>query len=116
MSLINQMLQDLDARRAAHGVGANLPKDVRPLPVLKSSRVPAVLGDGVQKCPTQAQRLRSVVGQWRVVLAQKHCPDAHPDVRQCAPFSSLPDETRVYPGHGPATSIGFEKQFNPFLS
>lgn len=29
---------------------------------------------------------------------------------------SLPDETRVYPGHGPATSIGFEKQFNPFLN
>jgi len=29
---------------------------------------------------------------------------------------SLPDETRVYPGHGSATSIGFEKQFNPFLS
>jgi glyoxylase-like metal-dependent hydrolase (beta-lactamase superfamily II) len=29
---------------------------------------------------------------------------------------SLPDETRVYPGHGPATSIGLEKQFNPFLS
>jgi glyoxylase-like metal-dependent hydrolase (beta-lactamase superfamily II) len=29
---------------------------------------------------------------------------------------SLPDETRVYPGHGPATSIGIEKQFNPFLS
>ena len=27
---------------------------------------------------------------------------------------SLPEETRVYCGHGPATSIGFEKQFNPF--
>lgn len=27
----------------------------------------------------------------------------------------LPDSCRVYPGHGPATSIGFEKQNNPFL-
>lgn len=27
----------------------------------------------------------------------------------------LPDETRVYPGHGPETTIGHEKQFNPFV-
>ena len=27
----------------------------------------------------------------------------------------LPDQTRVYPGHGPATSIGFERMHNPFL-
>lgn len=26
-----------------------------------------------------------------------------------------PDETEVYPGHGPATTVGFERQNNPFL-
>lgn len=28
----------------------------------------------------------------------------------------LPDDCIVYPGHGPETSIGEEKKFNPFLS
>ena len=28
----------------------------------------------------------------------------------------LPDNVKVYPGHGPATTIGFEKQTNPFLA
>jgi hydroxyacylglutathione hydrolase len=28
---------------------------------------------------------------------------------------TLPDETRVVPGHGPATSIGYERKANPFL-
>ena len=28
---------------------------------------------------------------------------------------ALPDETRVYSGHGPATTIAREKKFNPFL-
>jgi len=28
---------------------------------------------------------------------------------------ALPDETRVIPGHGPGTSIGEERQSNPFL-
>ncbi|MFU8858878.1 MAG: MBL fold metallo-hydrolase [Cyclonatronaceae bacterium] len=27
----------------------------------------------------------------------------------------LPDQTRVLPGHGPETSIGHEKKFNPFV-
>ncbi len=44
MSLINQMLQDLDNRRAAHGVGTHLPNDVRPLPQHNPSRLPWVLG------------------------------------------------------------------------
>ncbi len=29
---------------------------------------------------------------------------------------TLPDETVVYPGHGPATSIGAERASNPFLT
>jgi glyoxylase-like metal-dependent hydrolase (beta-lactamase superfamily II) len=27
----------------------------------------------------------------------------------------LPDETKVLPGHGPATTIGAERKSNPFL-
>lgn len=27
----------------------------------------------------------------------------------------LPDDTKVYPGHGPSTTVGYERQFNPYL-
>jgi glyoxylase-like metal-dependent hydrolase (beta-lactamase superfamily II) len=30
-------------------------------------------------------------------------------------FLSLPDETRVYSGHGPMTKVGDERLYNPFL-
>ncbi len=43
MSLINQMLQDLDARRAAHGVGVKLPSEIRPLPPAPAARWPWVM-------------------------------------------------------------------------
>jgi glyoxylase-like metal-dependent hydrolase (beta-lactamase superfamily II) len=29
---------------------------------------------------------------------------------------ALPDDVVVYPGHGPKTSIGFEKRTNPFCA
>ena len=56
MSLINRMLQDLDARRETHGAGANLPNDVRPLPAAPPSRLPwmlaALAGFGVAALAT----------------------------------------------------------------
>jgi glyoxylase-like metal-dependent hydrolase (beta-lactamase superfamily II) len=33
-----------------------------------------------------------------------------------AQLLALPDRTPVFPGHGPSTSIGEERQFNPFLA
>lgn len=46
MSLVNQMLQDLDARRAADGPKSGLPNEVRPLPVVRRSVTPLIAVTG----------------------------------------------------------------------
>lgn len=43
MSLINQMLQDIDARRSATGAVTRWPQEVRPLPKARPSRRPAIV-------------------------------------------------------------------------
>lgn len=47
MSLINQMLQDLDSRRATSGPKSRLPNEVRPLPAARRSSGPLLAGFGV---------------------------------------------------------------------
>jgi glyoxylase-like metal-dependent hydrolase (beta-lactamase superfamily II) len=29
---------------------------------------------------------------------------------------TLPNDVKVYPGHGPFTTVGFEKAYNPFFN
>lgn len=41
--------------------------------------------------------------------------DARAMARSVKRLAKLPDETRVYPGHGPATTIGAEKRENFFM-
>jgi glyoxylase-like metal-dependent hydrolase (beta-lactamase superfamily II) len=43
-------------------------------------------------------------GSWEQILRSLHTK-----------LLALPDETLVYPGHGPATTIGRERECNPFL-
>jgi glyoxylase-like metal-dependent hydrolase (beta-lactamase superfamily II) len=42
--------------------------------------------------------------------------DVHRLTASLARLLELPDATRVYPGHGPVTTIGREKDMNPHLS
>lgn len=41
--------------------------------------------------------------------------DLHAICRSLHALSTLPSETRVLPGHGGETTIGFEKQYNPYM-
>jgi hydroxyacylglutathione hydrolase len=49
----------------------------------------------------------------RTDLPLSHGPDL---ARTLERISALPDETVLYPGHGPATTIAREKSANPFLN
>jgi hydroxyacylglutathione hydrolase len=35
--------------------------------------------------------------------------------RSLSSLLALPDETAIYPGHGPATTVGFVRQSNPYM-
>ena len=52
----------------------------------------------------------SVVGYW---VATQRVGDVRNGDK--VPFLSLPDETVLYSGHGPATRVGRERLRNPFV-
>ena len=55
---------------------------------------------------------------FRESVGRTDLPGGDPDVLVnsiLSQFYVLPDETVVYSGHGPATTIGHEKKFNPFV-
>jgi len=55
---------------------------------------------------------------FRESVGRTDLPGGDPDVLVnsiLSQFYVLPDETIVYSGHGPSTTIGHEKKFNPFV-
>lgn len=51
------------------------------------------------------------VGRWDVAGANRD--DLFRSLKE--KFLTLPDDIVVYPGHGPSTTVGRERRFNPFL-
>ena len=51
-------------------------------------------------------------------IGRTDLPDSDPNAmrQSLLRVMKLPDETLVYPGHGPQTSIGDERQSNPYLT
>ena len=55
---------------------------------------------------------------FRGSIGRNDFPDSDPDVqipKIREKILSLPDDTVVYPGHGPTTTVGIERRSNPFL-
>ena len=72
MSLINRMLQDLDARQAAPGGRHPLPAEVRPLPPRRPSRRPVVFAG----LAVLALAVGLAVAQWALVVPAAPAPAA----------------------------------------
>lgn len=94
MSLINQMLQDLDARKAAQGAASGVPNDVRPLPRPQASRLPIFLGSFVV--------LILVAGAYATYVSRMETSVAAPDlplqptaVEPSVPLHSIPEPSPV---------------------
>jgi MSHA biogenesis protein MshN len=81
MSLINQMLQDLDSRRAASGARSGLPNEVRPLPPAREARWPLLLAAGI--C------LLAVVGALAWYVADLQGAQKRPGERSTPPVSPV---------------------------
>ena len=56
-------------------------------------------------------RFQGTVG--RYVLPGADGPTLFASIRE--QIFTLPDDYVVYPGHGDATEVGYEKQYNPFV-
>lgn len=56
-----------------------------------------------------------LVFQGRIASTQNPGADQDLLVRSVKRVLALPDDTRIFPGHGPSTTVGEEKAVNPFL-
>jgi glyoxylase-like metal-dependent hydrolase (beta-lactamase superfamily II) len=55
---------------------------------------------------------------FRESVGRTDLPGGNPDVLEASVRNilyALPEETKVYSGHGPSTTIGHEKRHNPYV-
>ncbi|MCA9419245.1 MAG: MBL fold metallo-hydrolase, partial [Candidatus Omnitrophica bacterium] len=69
----------------------------------------SILGDGWVICGDVL--FKGSIG--RTDFPRSSLQQIHESIRE--KLMSLPPDTVVYPGHGPSTTIGEEKESNPFL-